>query len=315
MKDYYYILGVSNQSDEESIKHAYRKLSRKFHPDVNAGDDFFTHRFQEIREAYETLSNPEARIAYDVARRNDISHKSQHFLPVIDKFHVSQSAFEYNQPVEIEWKCYNADSVLLEPFGTVEIRGKKIYKVKQFDEPELKLKLTAYNSSIDKRISASITLENITYNNLKAKIIKQYLKDVKSKQLALDTANKIREKQLPIYKKTVPLADGLTLQIVQKDKFTSGLDKVRIENQIPADGFYFSKNRNSGYEIRNGVIEKNCYIQEYKQKDGKTLRIAGDRVMGVGKKSRAWVDEKPAPTGKYRLGWIQKVNIKDGFVT
>ena len=61
-KDYYKILGVERGADEKAIKSAYRKLARKYHPDVNKGKD---ERFKEIAEAYEVLSDPEKRRRYD----------------------------------------------------------------------------------------------------------------------------------------------------------------------------------------------------------------------------------------------------------
>jgi DnaJ-class molecular chaperone len=61
-KDYYRILGVERGADEKAIKSAYRKLARKYHPDVNKGQDA---RFKEISEAYEVLSDPEKRRRYD----------------------------------------------------------------------------------------------------------------------------------------------------------------------------------------------------------------------------------------------------------
>src|ERR671923_614664 len=61
-KDYYRILGVDRKADDKTIKSAYRKLARKYHPDVNKGQDA---RFKEINEAYEVLSDPEKRRRYD----------------------------------------------------------------------------------------------------------------------------------------------------------------------------------------------------------------------------------------------------------
>src|SRR5947199_88299 len=57
-KDYYRILGVDRSADEKTIKSAYRQLARKYHPDVNKGQDA---RFKEIAEAYAVLSDPETR--------------------------------------------------------------------------------------------------------------------------------------------------------------------------------------------------------------------------------------------------------------
>jgi curved DNA-binding protein len=63
--DYYKILGVSKNASEAEIKKAYRKLARKYHPDLNPGDKEAERRFKEINEANEVLSNPENRKKYD----------------------------------------------------------------------------------------------------------------------------------------------------------------------------------------------------------------------------------------------------------
>ncbi|MGB8706585.1 MAG: J domain-containing protein [Dehalococcoidia bacterium] len=64
-KDYYAILGVSRSATEKEIKQAYRRLARKYHPDVNPGDKSAETRFKEINEAHEVLSDPEKRKKYD----------------------------------------------------------------------------------------------------------------------------------------------------------------------------------------------------------------------------------------------------------
>jgi curved DNA-binding protein len=64
-KDYYTILGVSKSADAEDIKKAFRKLARKYHPDMNPGDRTAEAQFKEINEAYEVLSDPDKRRKYD----------------------------------------------------------------------------------------------------------------------------------------------------------------------------------------------------------------------------------------------------------
>lgn len=64
-KDYYEILGVSKNATPEDIKKAYRKLARKYHPDLNPNDKQAEARFKEINEANEVLSDPEKRQKYD----------------------------------------------------------------------------------------------------------------------------------------------------------------------------------------------------------------------------------------------------------
>ena len=64
-KEYYKILGVPKSATEKEIKSAYRKLARKYHPDVNPGDSKAEAKFQDINEAYEVLSDKESRQQYD----------------------------------------------------------------------------------------------------------------------------------------------------------------------------------------------------------------------------------------------------------
>ena len=64
-KNYYDLLGVSRDADERQIRLAYRRLARKYHPDVNSGQDDAAERFKEVNEANEVLSNTESRKLYD----------------------------------------------------------------------------------------------------------------------------------------------------------------------------------------------------------------------------------------------------------
>lgn len=63
--DYYSTLGISKNASEDEIKKAYRKLARKYHPDVNPDDKDAHKKFQQINEAHEVLSDPEKRKKYD----------------------------------------------------------------------------------------------------------------------------------------------------------------------------------------------------------------------------------------------------------
>jgi len=64
-RDYYEVLGVTRTASEKDIRQAYRKLARKYHPDVNPNDKTAEARFKEIGEAYEVLSDKEKRAKYD----------------------------------------------------------------------------------------------------------------------------------------------------------------------------------------------------------------------------------------------------------
>lgn len=64
-KDYYEVLGVKRGAADDQIKQAYRKLARKFHPDLNPGDKAAEEKFKELQAAYDVLSEPENRKLYD----------------------------------------------------------------------------------------------------------------------------------------------------------------------------------------------------------------------------------------------------------
>lgn len=64
-KDYYKTLGVNRSASEKEIRDAFRRLARKYHPDINPGDSTAEAKFKEINEAYQVLSDPEKRKKYD----------------------------------------------------------------------------------------------------------------------------------------------------------------------------------------------------------------------------------------------------------
>ena len=64
-RDYYEVLGLEKSASEDDIKKAYRKMAKKYHPDLNPGDASAEERFKEVNEAYGILSDPEKKSRYD----------------------------------------------------------------------------------------------------------------------------------------------------------------------------------------------------------------------------------------------------------
>lgn len=64
-RDYYEVLGIERNASDDEIKRAYRRLAKKYHPDLNPGDAEAEAKFKEINEAYNVLINPETRAQYD----------------------------------------------------------------------------------------------------------------------------------------------------------------------------------------------------------------------------------------------------------
>ena len=166
MKDYYYFLGISQDASEEDIKKVYRKLSIKYHPDKNDNDDFFSDRFREIQEAYETLSDKSRRYTYD---QNLESHQKSfryNIPPAIKTFTANKIHAKKGEEIIINWQTSNADVVKLLPFGLEKPYGERIFKITEFKDGKFQLLLHVTNSLLHKTVVQAITITEVFENDV-----------------------------------------------------------------------------------------------------------------------------------------------------
>jgi len=166
MNNHYETLGFNSSATTEEIKTAYRKLSKKFHPDNNSGDAYFENMFSQIQEAYDTLSNNASRLEYD--RKNNFNQLTsensnpevKNNSPEIIYFESDKDSFEEGESIRLSWKTTNVDEVIIKPFGNVDKSGTKVFKLKNFDKETLSITLQATNNSFDETITKTIKLKN-----------------------------------------------------------------------------------------------------------------------------------------------------------
>lgn len=165
MKDYYYLLGIKKDASDDEIKKAYRKLSKKFHPDVNDGDLYFTERFKDIQEAYEILSDPLRKRDYDnISKNKGAEPKAEPPLPnpEIVSFVASTSRIKIGESITFSWNTINSAAVSIEPFGSVDLSGKITYKINGANSNSLKftLRVVGKNKTVcSKDISVQVCEE------------------------------------------------------------------------------------------------------------------------------------------------------------
>lgn len=164
MTNHYETLGLKPTASQQEIEDAYQKLSKKFHPDNNGGDEYFSGLFGNIKEAYEVLSNENKKARFDnhiqTIETEPVEEKQIITDPEILIFESNKETFIEGDTIELKWKTENADKIIIKPFGELETNGRKIFKLKNFNKPELNITLNAFNTSSNKTISKTVTLKN-----------------------------------------------------------------------------------------------------------------------------------------------------------
>ncbi|WP_312767795.1 DnaJ domain-containing protein [Epilithonimonas sp.] len=167
MKDYYYFLGIPQNASSEDIKKAYRKLSLKYHPDKNENDEFFSERFKEIKEAYETLMDAERRKLYDQNLSSQQRNVKSILPPKIKNFSASKIRAKVGEEITVYWNTYDADLVKIIPFGLEKPNGERTIRIKEFDsQGKFQILLHATNTVLHKTIVQGITISELAESEL-----------------------------------------------------------------------------------------------------------------------------------------------------
>jgi len=165
VKDYYYFLGIPQNASAEDIKKAYRKLSLKYHPDKNDNDVYFSDRFKEVREAYETLTDPQRKKIYDQNLGSQQRNVKSILPPKIKNFSASKIRAQRDEEITIYWNTYDADLVKIVPFGLEKPNGERTIRIKEFDSNgKFQILLHATNSILHKTIVQGITITELAEN-------------------------------------------------------------------------------------------------------------------------------------------------------
>ena len=169
MKDYYYFLGIPKDASAEDIKKAYRKLSLKYHPDKNDNDEFFSDRFREAQEAYETLTDADRRRLYDQNLSSQQRNIKSALPPKIKSFSASKIRAKVDEEITVYWNTYDADLVKIVPFGLEKPNGERTIRIKEFDsQGKFQILLHATNTVLHKTIVQGITITELADSESKS---------------------------------------------------------------------------------------------------------------------------------------------------
>ncbi|MGI9527857.1 MAG: J domain-containing protein [Weeksellaceae bacterium] len=169
MINFYDILGIGRDADISEIKGAYRKLSKKFHPDLNPNDSYFERMFLRIQEAYEILSNDEKREVYNHLLDQEFNQTVVNIpqasaKPEILNFSVDKMLIQEGEVFTVTWEVKNANSVEIKPFGSFKPEGIEHFKFNHLKTETLNIILIARDQETGASVRDNLTLENASYH-------------------------------------------------------------------------------------------------------------------------------------------------------
>lgn len=290
-KDYYKILGIDKNADQKEIKKAYRKLAKKYHPDLNSGDKNAQEKFKDINEAYEVLGDEQKRKKYDMFGGRGNFANGQDFDPSqfgFDNFGNGRS-YTYTTNGGDFSDFFNMffggeDFGISDLFGGGRRRQSFYDKPKQNIESEINVSLREAYNGIKKRVSFRVGNDtktisvNIPKGILPGKKIKirgdkigtsgdlylkvNVLEDRKFKLDGLDITTKV--KILPWEAAFGSQVIVETLSGKVKVKIPSGIESSK-KIRVPRSGYKDMKGNSGDLYIEIAIVNPPHLTKEEKQ--------------------------------------------------
>lgn len=171
--DYYKILSIHPGSNQEMIYEAYLHKSSIYKFILKTTDEKHNQHKALLKEAYETLMNPEARILYDdewsLRNTKNKTYTSSKLTPSIIYFEANTHELKLGEEITLRWKTLHADQVILLPFGPVAFEGEKVFKITSPEELTMVIELIAENTINGERKTSVLPQSNIGFNGTQRK--------------------------------------------------------------------------------------------------------------------------------------------------
>ncbi len=290
-KDYYEVLGVDKNADDETIKKAYRKLAKKYHPDTNAGNAEAEKKFKEISEAYAVLSDKEKRKEYDQFGSGDFDGGNPFGGGTSYRYYTNGDPNQGYQ--EFHFEGGNMDDIMEELFGHMGGMGHMGGGFGS-DRSHRSSRTSFYNNGFDNGFDGGFAGSSMN-NNIETEMTISFDDAVFGcdKLISLqDPHSSAAPKKLKVH---IPagIASGQTVRLKGKGRTSSGdlLIKVTVEEKIGYDrkGMDIYTTVNIPYEIAAlggeatiptlyGNVK--CKIKEGTQ-SGCKIRLKGKGVVSM----------------------------------
>lgn len=231
-KDYYEVLGVDKNADDETIKKAYRKLAKKYHPDTNAGNAEAEKKFKEISEAYAVLSDKEKRKEYDQFGNGDFEGGNPFGGGTSYRYYTNGDPDQGYQ--EFHFEGGNMDDIMEELFGHMGGMGHMGGGFGS-DHSHRSSRTSFYNSGFDNGFDGGFAGSSMN-NNIETEMTISFDDAVFGcdKLISLqDPHSSAAPKKLKVH---IPagIASGQTVRLKGKGRTSAGdlLIKVTVEEKI-----------------------------------------------------------------------------------